>query len=67
MAVELSPCVYYSALMAPQLRLEFNPHLRNAREYQRALRVSMLSWISIENVKKATTRARQLNQQGGKR
>ena len=42
--------------MAPQSLLELNLHLRNAREYQRALRVSVLSSIAIEGVKKATAR-----------
>ena len=66
MAVELSPCVHYSALMAPKSLLEHNPHLRNAREYQRTLRVSVLSSIAIEGIKNNSARARQLNQQGGK-
>ena len=52
--------------MAPKSLLEHNPHLRNAQEYQCALRVSVLSSIAIEGVKKNSARARQLNQQGGK-
>jgi len=43
--------------MAPKSLLEHNPHLRNAQEYQCALRVSVLSSIAIEGVKKATARA----------
>ena len=56
-AVELSPYVPYSAVMAPKSLLEHNPHLRNAQEYQRALRASVLSSIAIEGVKKAAERA----------
>ena len=52
--------------MASKSLLEHNPHLRNEQEYQCALRVSVLSAIAIEGVKKATARACQLNQQGGK-
>jgi hypothetical protein len=47
--------------MAPKSLLEHNPHLRNAQEYQCALRVSVLSSIAVEDVIKATARARQLN------
>jgi hypothetical protein len=43
--------------MAPKSLLEHNPHLRNAQEYQRALRASVLSSIAIEGVKKAAERA----------
>lgn len=56
-AVELSPCVPYSAAMAPKSLLQQNPHLRNAQDYQRALRASVLSSIAIEGVKKAAERA----------
>ena len=55
--VELSPHVPYSAVMAPKSLLQHNPHLRNAEEYQRALRASVLSSIAIEGVKKAAERA----------
>ena len=43
--------------MAPKSLLQHNPHLRNAQEYQRALRASVLSSIAIEGVKKAAERA----------
>ena len=43
--------------MASKSLLEHNPHLRNAQEYQRALRASVLSSIAIEGVKKAAERA----------
>jgi len=56
-AVELSLHVPYSAVMVPKSLLEHNPHLRNAQEYQRALRASVLSSIAIEGVKKAAERA----------
>ena len=56
-AVELSRHVPYSAPMAPKSLLQHNPHLRNAKEYQRALRASVLSSIAIEGVKKAAERA----------
>ena len=57
MVVELSRHVPYSAVMAPKSLLQHNPHLRNAQEYQRALRASVLSSIAIEGVKKAAERA----------
>ena len=56
-AVELSLHVPYSAVMAPKSLFEHNPYLRNAQEYQRALRASVLSSIAIEGVKKAAERA----------
>lgn len=56
-AVELSRHVPYSADMAPKSLLEYNLYLRNAQEYQRALRASVLSSIAIEGVKKAAERA----------
>lgn len=56
-AVELSPFVTYSAVMAPKSLLEHNPHLRNAQDYQRTLRDSVLSSIAIEGVRKAAERA----------
>ena len=43
--------------MAAKSLLQQNPHLRNAQEYQRALRASVLSSIAIEGVKKAAERA----------
>ena len=57
LSVEFSRCVLYSATMAPKSLLQHNPHLRNAQEYQRALRASVLSSIAIEGVKKAAERA----------
>lgn len=56
-AVELPRLVRYSSGMAPKSLLEHNPHLRNAQEYQRALRASVLSSIAIEGVRKAAERA----------
>ena len=49
--------VPYSATMASKSLLQQNPHLRNAQDYQRALRTSVLSSIAIEGVKKAAERA----------
>ncbi|MHB1085985.1 MAG: hypothetical protein ACYCZA_14250 [Thiobacillus sp.] len=43
--------------MAPKSLLQQNPHLRDAQDYQRALRASVLSSIAIEGVKKAAERA----------
>jgi hypothetical protein len=43
--------------MASKSLLQQNPHLRNAQDYQRALRASVLSSIAIEGVKKAAERA----------
>lgn len=57
MAVELTRNVPYSERMAPKSLLQHNPHLRNAKEYQRTLRASVLSSIAIEGVKKAAERA----------
>ncbi|RFC41194.1 MAG: hypothetical protein DID89_2727546132 [Candidatus Nitrotoga sp. CP45] len=57
MAVELPHLVRYSSGMASKSLLEHNPHLRNAQEYQRALRASVLSSIAIEGVIKAAERA----------
>ncbi len=56
-AVELSRHVPYSTVMDPKSLLQHNPLLRNAKEYQRALRASVLSSIAIEGVKKAAERA----------
>ena len=56
-AVELSLHVPYSAVMASKSLFEHNPHLRNAQEYQRVLRASVLSSIAIEGVRKAAERA----------
>ena len=49
--------VPYSAAMVSKSLLQQNPHLRNAQDYQRALRASVLSSIAIEGVKKAAQRA----------
>ena len=57
MAVEKLYLVRYSAAMAPKSLLEHNPHLRNAQDYQRALRTNVLSSMAIEGVKKAAERA----------
>ena len=43
--------------MAPKSLLEHNPYLRNAPDYQRTLRASVLSSIAIEGVRKAAERA----------
>lgn len=43
--------------MAPKTLIQQNPHLRNAQDYQRALRVNVLSSTSIEGVRKAAERA----------
>jgi hypothetical protein len=43
--------------MAPKSLLQHNPHLRNTQDYQRALRVNVLSSMAIEGVKKAAERA----------
>ena len=56
-AVELLRHVPYSAVMAPKSLLQHNPHLRNAQDYQRALRTNVLSSMAIEGVKKAAERA----------
>src|SRR5665647_1925723 len=57
-AVELLRHVpYSSAVMASKSLFQHNPHLRNAQEYQRALRASVLSSIAIEGVRKAAERA----------
>ena len=57
MTVELLHHVPYSVAMASKSLFQHNPHLRNAQEYQRALRVSVLSLIAIEGIKKAAERA----------
>ena len=49
--------VPYSAAMVSKSLFQQNPHLRNAQDYQRALRASVLSSIAIEGVKKAAERA----------
>lgn len=49
--------VPYSTGMASKSLLEHNPHLRNAQEYQRALRINVLSSMAIEGVRKAAERA----------
>lgn len=43
--------------MAPKSLLQQNPHLRNEQDYQRALRINVLSSMAIEGVKKAAERA----------
>lgn len=43
--------------MAPKALIQQNPHLRNAQDYQRALRANVLSSTGIEGVKKAAERA----------
>ncbi|MBT9590796.1 MAG: hypothetical protein IV089_07820 [Thiobacillus sp.] len=43
--------------MAPKSLLQQNPHLRDAQDYQRALRANVLSSMAIEGVKKAAERA----------
>jgi hypothetical protein len=43
--------------MASKSLLQHNPHLRNAQDYQRALRANVLSSMAIEGVKKAAERA----------
>lgn len=43
--------------MPSKTLLQQNPHLRNARDYQRALRANVLSSMAIEGVKKAAGRA----------
>jgi hypothetical protein len=43
--------------MAPKSLFEHNPHLRNAADYQRALRINVLSSTAIEGVRKAAERA----------
>ena len=55
--IELLLLVRYSALMASKSLFQQNPHLRNAQDYQRALRANVLSSTAIEGVKKAAERA----------
>lgn len=55
--VEKSPHIPYSAGMALKSLFQQNPHLRNAQDYQRALRANVLSSMAIEGVKKAAERA----------
>ena len=43
--------------MAPKSLIQQNRHLRNAQDYQRALRANVLSSTGIEGVKKAAERA----------
>lgn len=43
--------------MAPKTLIQQNPHLRNAQDYQRALRANVLSSTGIEGVKKSAERA----------
>lgn len=56
-AIELTCRVSYSSPMAPKALIQQNPHLRNAQDYQRALRANVLSSTGIEGVKKAAERA----------
>ena len=57
MHVEKLRLVRYSTVMTPKSLLQQNPHLRNAQDYQRALRTNVLSSMAIEGVKKAAKRA----------
>lgn len=43
--------------MASKSLFQQNPHLRNAQDYERALRANVLSSMAIEGVKKAAERA----------
>jgi hypothetical protein len=43
--------------MAPKTLIQQNPHLRNAQDYQRALRANVLSSTGIEGVRKVAERA----------
>ena len=43
--------------MPPKTLIQQNSHLRNAQDYQRALRANVLSSTAIEGVKKAAERA----------
>ena len=52
-AIELCCHVPYSAPMTLKPLPQYNPHLRNAKGHQRALRASVLSSIAIEGVRNA--------------
>ena len=56
-AIEQIKQFSYSSSMAPKTLIQQNPHLRNAQDYQRALRANVLSSTGIEGVKKAAERA----------
>lgn len=56
-AVEQTSPFSYSPPMAPKALIQQNPHLRNAQDYQRALRANVLSSTGIEGVRKAAERA----------
>ena len=56
-AVEQTSPFSYSLPMAPKALIQQNPHLRNAQDYQRALRANVLSSTGIEGVRKAAERA----------
>ena len=56
-AVEQTWQFFYSVPMVPKTLIQQNPHLRNAQDYQRALRANVLSSTAIEGVKKAAERA----------
>lgn len=43
--------------MAPKTLIQQNRHLRNAQDYQRALRANVLSSTGIEGVRKVAERA----------
>ena len=56
-AVEQTRPFFYSVTMPPKTLIQQNAHLRNAQDYQRALRANVLSSTAIEGVKKAAERA----------
>ena len=56
-AVEQTRQFFYSVTMPPKTLIQQNAHLRNAQDYQRALRANVLSSTAIEGVKKAAERA----------
>ena len=56
-AVEQIRQFFYSVTMSPKTLIQQNSHLRNAQDYQRALRANVLSSTAIEGVKKAAERA----------
>ena len=55
--VEQTTQFFYSVTMPPKTLIQQNAHLRNAQDYQRALRANVLSSTAIEGVKKAAERA----------
>lgn len=48
---------FYTSLMQKKSLLTQNPHLKNAKAYQQALRVNVLSSMAIEGVRKAAETA----------